>query len=132
MRKTGGKPVNWQQLHLSEAAENLQSSERGLASKEARHRYEHYGPNELIGKGKKKAWKILVMGLISVGTGYWFWRLADHGVHHADVLPDGLRAVCAQKNAIAAYVILAQQPGAVVGHWRHTDPAVDPHLYPVF
>jgi len=35
MRKTGGRPVNWQQLHPAEAAENLQSSERGLASEEA-------------------------------------------------------------------------------------------------
>ncbi len=101
-----------------------------------------YNPQEGI-FARGLGWQILIMGLIigliSVGTGYWFWdggdrfeRLADHGVHHADVLPDGLCAVCAQTNAIAVYAILAQQPDAVAGHRRHTDPAVDPYLCPVF
>jgi len=40
--------------------EKLQSSDKGLASEEARHRFEHYGPNELIAKRRKSLWMVFL------------------------------------------------------------------------
>ena len=54
------RPVNWHQLDPTEVADKLQSSERGLASEEVRCRYEQYGPNELIEKGRKSLWMMFL------------------------------------------------------------------------
>jgi P-type Ca2+ transporter type 2C len=53
MLEKEGISYNLHQLAPAEAAEKLQSSERGLASEEARRRYGQYGPNELVEKGRK-------------------------------------------------------------------------------
>jgi magnesium-transporting ATPase (P-type) len=50
------KPVNWHQIDPTEVLEKLQSSDMGLVSEEARRRFEHYGPNELIEKKHKSLW----------------------------------------------------------------------------
>ncbi|WP_286817165.1 HAD-IC family P-type ATPase, partial [Desulfobacter sp. UBA2225] len=56
MSKKVEKPVNWHQIHPTEVLEKLQSSDMGLVSEEARRRFEHYGPNELIEKKRKSLW----------------------------------------------------------------------------
>jgi Ca2+-transporting ATPase len=48
--------VNWHQVGPGELVEILQSSDGGLSSEEARRRFEHYGPNELIEKGRRSLW----------------------------------------------------------------------------
>jgi P-type Ca2+ transporter type 2C len=48
--------VNRHQVDPRELVEILQSSDGGLSSEEARRRFEHYGPNELIEKGHKSLW----------------------------------------------------------------------------
>ena len=53
-------PANWHQLGQTAVVQKLQSSYMGLASEEARRRYDQYGPNELIEKGRKKTWRILL------------------------------------------------------------------------
>ncbi len=53
-------PVNWHQLDQTAVVQKLESSDTGLASEEARRRYDQYGPNELIEKGKKNPWRILL------------------------------------------------------------------------
>jgi Ca2+-transporting ATPase len=60
MRKDKEQPVNWHQLGQAAVVEKLQSSDMGLASEEARRRYEQYGPNELVEKGRKQTWRILL------------------------------------------------------------------------
>ncbi len=54
------RSMGWHQLDPAEVAENLQSSERGLASEEARRRYEQYGPNQLVEKGRKSLWMMFL------------------------------------------------------------------------
>jgi Ca2+-transporting ATPase len=56
MRENGEEPVDWHQLDSARVTEKLQSSDRGLDSEEARRRYEQYGPNELVEKGRKSLW----------------------------------------------------------------------------
>jgi len=56
MSEKGDKPVNWHQIDPTEVLEKLQSSDMGLVSEEARLRFEHYGPNELIEKKHKSLW----------------------------------------------------------------------------
>jgi Ca2+-transporting ATPase len=51
---------NWHQLGLAAVMQELRSSDMGLAGDEARQRYDQYGPNELIEKGRKKPWQILL------------------------------------------------------------------------
>ncbi|HPA47012.1 MAG TPA: HAD-IC family P-type ATPase, partial [bacterium] len=58
MSEISDKPVNWHQIDPTEAVEKLQSSEMGLVSEEARRRFEHYGPNELIEKKHKSLWRM--------------------------------------------------------------------------
>jgi Ca2+-transporting ATPase len=60
MHEKRDSPVNWHQLDPAEVAEKLQSSERGLDSEEARRRYEQYGPNELVEKGRKSLWMMFL------------------------------------------------------------------------
>jgi P-type Ca2+ transporter type 2C len=50
----------WHALGEHRVYEELQSGPDGLADPEAARRLAYYGPNELIEKGKKKAWRILV------------------------------------------------------------------------
>ncbi|MDY0281987.1 MAG: cation-transporting P-type ATPase, partial [Salinivirgaceae bacterium] len=52
--------TNWHQLGQAAVVQKLQSSEMGLASEEARRRYDRHGPNELIEKGRKKPWRIML------------------------------------------------------------------------
>jgi len=56
MSEKGDRPVNWHQIGPTEVLEKLQSSDMGLVSEEARRRFEHYGPNELIEKKHKSLW----------------------------------------------------------------------------
>jgi len=56
MSEKGDRPVNWHQIDPTEVLEKLQSSDMGLVSEEARRRFEHYGPNELIEKKHKSLW----------------------------------------------------------------------------
>ena len=60
MNESKDIPSNWHQLGQAAVVQKLQSSDMGLASEEAHRRYDQYGPNELIEKGKKKAWRILL------------------------------------------------------------------------
>ena len=56
MSEKGDRPVNWHQIDPTEVLEKLQSSDMGLVSEEARRRFAHYGPNELIEKKHKSLW----------------------------------------------------------------------------
>jgi len=60
MNENEEMPTNWHQLGRAEVIQELQSSDLGLAGDEARQRYDQYGPNELIEKGRKKPWQILL------------------------------------------------------------------------
>lgn len=60
MSEKKDRPVNWYQLDPAEVSEKLQSSEAGLASAEARRRYEQYGPNKLIEKQGKSLWMMFL------------------------------------------------------------------------
>ncbi len=53
-------PANWHQLGQTAVVQKLQTSDMGLASEEARRRHDQYGPNELIEKGRKSPWRILL------------------------------------------------------------------------
>jgi P-type Ca2+ transporter type 2C len=56
LSEKGDRPVNWHQIDPAVVVEKLQSSDMGLVSEEARRRFEHYGPNELIEKKHKSLW----------------------------------------------------------------------------
>ena len=56
MSEKGDRPVKWYQIDPIEVLEKLQTSDMGLVSEEARRRFEHYGPNELIEKKHKSLW----------------------------------------------------------------------------
>ena len=60
MHENTDMPSNWHQLGRTEVIQELQSSDLGLAAEEARRRHDQYGPNELIEKGRKKPWQILL------------------------------------------------------------------------
>ena len=60
MSEKGDRPVNWHQIDPTEVLEKLQSSDMGLVSEEARRRFEHYGPNELIEKKHKSLWMMFL------------------------------------------------------------------------
>lgn len=60
MSNKESEPVNWHQLDAAKVAEKIQSSETGLASEEARRRYEEYGPNELVEKRRKSIWMMFL------------------------------------------------------------------------
>jgi Ca2+-transporting ATPase len=53
MNTKGNESIHWHQLDPKMVLEKLQSSDMGLVSEEARRRFEHYGPNELIEKKHK-------------------------------------------------------------------------------
>jgi P-type Ca2+ transporter type 2C len=54
------KSINWYGLDSKEVLEKLRSSDKGLASKEARNRLERYGPNALIEKKRKSVWMMFL------------------------------------------------------------------------
>lgn len=56
MNTKGNESIHWHQFDPKEVLEKLQSSDMGLVSEEARRRFEHYGPNELIEKKHKSLW----------------------------------------------------------------------------
>lgn len=60
MNKQEPESIAWHQLTPKEVLERLQSSDMGLDSNEARHRFERYGPNELIEKRRKSWWMMLL------------------------------------------------------------------------
>lgn len=60
MDTKGNKSIHWHQLDPKETLEKLQSSDLGLVSEEASRRFERYGPNELIEKKRKAAWKMFL------------------------------------------------------------------------
>jgi Ca2+-transporting ATPase len=52
---------NWHLISSNDAVEKLQSNtQNGLSQIDAQKRYEQYGPNELIDRGMKPWWKILL------------------------------------------------------------------------
>ena len=54
------RSINWYGLDYKEVLEKFQSSDKGLASKEAQNRLERYGPNELIEKKRKSLWMMFL------------------------------------------------------------------------
>ncbi len=52
--------INWHRLDTGEVLEMLQASATGLSSEEARKRLEHFGPNQLIEKGRKSLWMMFL------------------------------------------------------------------------
>ena len=53
--------TEWYHMQAQEALEALEANlERGLESADAKARLEKYGPNELIDRGVKSPWKILL------------------------------------------------------------------------
>ena len=60
VEKEKTESIRWHQLDPKEVPEKLQSSEKGLASEEARRRYERYGPNELIETRQKSLWMMFL------------------------------------------------------------------------
>jgi P-type Ca2+ transporter type 2C len=60
MSEKGDRPVKWYQIDPIEVLEKLQTSDMGLVSEEARRRFEHYGPNELIEKKHKSLWMMFI------------------------------------------------------------------------
>ncbi|MBN1153526.1 cation-translocating P-type ATPase [candidate division KSB1 bacterium] len=57
----------WHTQQIDFICSNLQVNPReGLSSLEARVRLDHYGPNELIEQGKRKAWRILLSQFTSL------------------------------------------------------------------
>lgn len=52
--------TDWHRLSVDEALAQIQAEAHGLSSEEARRRLEEYGPNELVQKGTKSPWRILL------------------------------------------------------------------------
>ncbi len=57
-KENGSTP--WHQMDTREVLAKLQSSDKGLAGEDARHRLERFGPNELIEKARKPLWRMFL------------------------------------------------------------------------
>jgi len=60
LKTSGNESTSWHRLDAGEVLAKLQSSEKGLADEDARHRQERFGPNALIEKERKPLWRMFL------------------------------------------------------------------------